>query len=134
MELTTENVERVFKDCLFKDEEIKDGTPEYVAVKGIMHQFGFHPERLESHREDVRQLLSQLPESFLESKGGGHSFINACVTQDGTQWGEHMNMEQLFVLGVGLELARGFELPGMSDADMPVPYFVVLDQEQPQTS
>lgn len=134
MELTATNVDVVFKDCLFREEELVSGTPEHVAVKGIMSQFGFHPKRLEGHQEDVKGLLAQLPDSFMASKGGGHSFLNACMTKTGSHWGEHVNMEQLFALGVGLKLARRMSLPGMTDAQMPggMPYFVVEDVLGPE--
>ncbi len=108
MELTAENVRKVFKDCLFKDTEVVDGQPPktMVTVEGIMATFELHPERLESHRKDVIELLDQLPETFRLEGGGGWSFLCACNRKDGTQWGEHPDMELLFALGIGLGLAK----------------------------
>jgi hypothetical protein len=105
-ELTSENVDTIFKDCLFKSEEVVDGKPiiEPIMGEGILNNFGFHPERLESHRIEVAEMLSQLPDNFKKTKGGGMSFLNACMTKDDRQWGEHRNMEQLFSLGYALKL------------------------------
>ena len=113
MELTTKNVETVFKDCLYTEEEITFEPPNSkvpkgcVIVEGIVNTFGFHPERLASHKEDIRSMLADLPTEFRENSGGGWSFLNACIRQhDGEQWGEHRNMEQLFCLGIGLGMAK----------------------------
>lgn len=109
MELTYDNVETVTKDCLYKAEEITDGQPpeDCVKVEGILHNMGFHPGRLESHREDVRSMLEQLPNEFrIDGPGGGWTFLNACNRKDGVQWGEHHQMEMLFCLGIGLGLAK----------------------------
>jgi hypothetical protein len=51
-------------------------------------------------------LLNELPSSFKKDIGGGWSFLQACETKDGVQWGEHRNMEQLFVLGMALGKVR----------------------------
>ena len=109
MELTQKNVETVLKDCLYTDEEVSNGEvpKECVKVEGITVNFGFHPERLASHREDIRSMLADLATEFRENMGGGWSFLNACIRQhDGEQWGEHRDMEQLFCLGIGLGIAK----------------------------
>lgn len=123
--LTSEAVEAIFNDCLFKDGE--DHT-NFVEGEGIMVRVGFHPARLESHREEILNLLLCLPEKFRKSKGGGWSFLNACTTQDGRLWGEHRNVEQLLVLGVATKQAR-ILMPRSMWAIFPggMPYFVVLD-------
>lgn len=128
--LTSEAVGKIIQDCLLKTEE----TAPYMEVRCIVNTFRFHPGRLESHRDEVAQLLAELPDEFHEGKGGGWTFLNACMTKDGEQWGEHINMEQLFALGVGLGLVRWqfpremwFRLPGG------MPYVVVL-QPKPRTN
>lgn len=120
MDLTAENVDTIIKDCLFTDEEVVDlslhgvdsndtealaEAGHAVIVAGVVRSFGFHPERLEKHRDDVKSMLAQLPEEFREDKGGGMSFLNAVVRADGEQWGEHMNVDALFTMAVGLKLA-----------------------------
>lgn len=124
MKLTANNVETVIKDCLFLDEEDKSNP---VISEGIMNAFGFHPERLESHREDIRSMLSALPDEFHADKGGGMSFLNACMTRDGEHWGEHPSMDKLFVLGQALGLAK-LALPRAMWNVLPggMPYWTVL--------
>jgi len=109
MKLTAQNVTEIFRDCLFRKEEIHGEIPgTAVIVEGVAPslRFGFHPERLESYRQKVYDMLSQLPESFHEDKGGGWSFLNACITGDGDQWGEHDAVEELLCLGIALKQAE----------------------------
>ena len=99
-----ERVEKLFLDCLFRDEEIRDGIPEdAVTVEGLINKFGFHPGRLASHQKEIEKELSDFDDKFYIGKGGGHSFLNLCYTKDGEQWGEHRNMEQLICLGVAVK-------------------------------
>lgn len=129
MKLTADKVEEIFMDCLFRDEEIVKGVPivEPVKVVGIVHNYGFHPQRLEAHKNEVKELLTELPKEFHKASGGGMSFLNACVDKEGTQWGQHMNMEQLFCLGIGLQLCA-FSLPREFWSSLPggMPYITIL--------
>lgn len=97
MTLTANNVHETFIACLFGDGE---PTESAVIVEGICGKFGFDPVRLEKHKQAIGEMLSMLPDGFKVNKGGGMSFLNACVTADGTHWGEHRSMEQLFALGL----------------------------------
>ena len=97
MNLTAENVDEVFRDCLFKDGEDMSSP---VVAEGVRCVYGFHHDRLEGHSGDVADMLACLPDDFREDKGGGHTFLNACVDRAGVQWGEHRSIEQLMVLGV----------------------------------
>jgi len=123
MKLTAENVQRIFTACLFNEGE---PTENHVKAEGILANVGFHPERLESHREEVKAMLAQLPEQFHSDKGGGWSFLQACETSEGVQWGEHINMNQLFTLGIALKLAS-YCLPRTMWSSLPgaMPYIVV---------
>lgn len=99
---------------MFVEEEIYEGNPrsdiETVFVKGVINDFGFHKQRLEEKRADIASMLDQLDDSFKTDSGGGMTFLNACMTKSGVQWGEHPSMEMLFVLGIGLGLCN-FPLP-----------------------
>lgn len=95
--MTAKEVTDLFKACLFLDGEPTDNA---IIARGIINSAGFHPERLAQHRQLIDDLLDQLPEQFREEDGGGWSFLNACVDRNGTQWGEHQNVEQLFLLGM----------------------------------
>lgn len=124
-------------DSLFTDEEVNrspiPGPPEdAVVVDGVMSMFGFHPERLESHRAEVREMLETLRDEFWLSKGGGWSFLNLCEDRDGNLWGQHRDCEALCVLAIGLGLGS-FPLPREIWPVLPgsVPYFVFEDVEMP---
>lgn len=123
-------VEEMFKDCLFRKEEIVDGKPPegFVMVEGVINTFGLHPERLQSHKDEVENMLRELPLEFRENEGGGWSFLNACNTKDGEQWtGLHQRMDQLFSLGIGLGMAK-FQLPRDVWEALPggMPYIVIM--------
>jgi len=124
MKLTAENVNSVFIDCLFKDGE---QTEDHVKVKGLVSTFGFHPERIKEHNEEIYSMLKQLPDSFQKDSGGGMSFLNACDDADGNQWtGLHQTMEQLVVLGIGIDKVKyclSREMWKAFPGEMP--YFVV---------
>lgn len=94
--LTAEHVEAVLIDCLFKDGE---DTTNRVAVEGLVRTFGFHPARLEAHRQEIADMLAMLSDDFRTSEGA--CCMRACWNRDGRQWtGYHMYMEQLVCLGI----------------------------------
>lgn len=125
MELTSENVEAVFLECMFAKEETTDN---HIEVEGIINRVGFHPERLASHKEDIRTMLQCLPDQFHSNKGGGWSFLNALQDKNGSQWTDlHQRIEQLFQLGIGLKLAK-WQMPRSMWPVLPggMPYVVIL--------
>lgn len=120
-------------DCLFKSEELPDDrTPpdDAVMVKGVMRSFGFHPGRLETHRDQVRGWLEQLPHTFREDiesgGGGGWSFLNGCMLENGEQWGEQPDVEELFALGQALGMVK-CQIPPELWGALPggVPYYSI---------
>jgi len=123
--LTSDNVHEILIDCLFKQGE-EHLHPTAILARGVVTSLGFHPDRLESHREEIRELLSQLPDTFKKESGGGMSFLNACNTQDGTQWGEHRNIDELIMLGLATGMVQ-FCLPREVWGALPggMPYFWV---------
>ncbi len=130
-------VQDAVRDSLFRDEELVDGeAPEgAVIVEGVLTTFGFHPDRLETHREEVRDWLGQLPDTFQQDKGGGWSFLQVPFTKDDHQWGEHRDAQNLLVLGEGLGMVKN-QMP-MRElwAALPggMPYYV-FDLEKEKTS
>lgn len=98
--LTAEHVESVFLDCLFKD--ISDIGP-MVRVEGIVQTVALDHERTEAHRQEIHDMLAELPDKFKTSAGGGYSFLGASVDRHGNLWtGMHQRMEQLFILGIAI--------------------------------
>lgn len=127
MKLNSKRVETIFMDCLFKDGE---DTVNYVRAEGIICNVAFHPQRLERYKDEITELLAELPEEFQKSVGGGWSFLNACNDKHGNQWtGEHIRMEQLFQLGVGTG-AASLQMPRDVWPLLPggMPYYVVNDE------
>jgi hypothetical protein len=96
MELMSHNVTEVLKKCLYESGEDTTG---HVKCEGVQLKIGFDPKRLELERDNIESMLSQLPKEFKKEFGGGMSFLNACVTEDGVQWGEHRNVDELLCLG-----------------------------------
>lgn len=125
MKLTSERVREIFKDCLTPDMETK-----HIVVEGVAHSYGLKPSKLEEHREEIFALLKELPEQFMESGGGGWSFLNACMDRHGNQWtGEHLVMESLFCLGIGIDVVVN-PVPEELRPLLPgwVPYYLVKDK------
>lgn len=123
MKLTAQNVESVLTDCLFKDGE---DTTNYVKAECVMMKIGFNPERLEGHKENIEKMLKQLPKEFMKDGGGGYSFLNACVTAEGEEWGGHSDIDNLLCLGIAAGKAK-IQLPREMWSAFPggMPYFVV---------
>lgn len=107
MKSLSEQVNEVFLDCLYRNDEVgadKKPPADAVIVEGLVATYGLHPTRLESHREKVRWFLNEMPAPFHKSTGGGWSFLNLCVDRNEEQWAEHPTMEQLVVLAIGLHM------------------------------
>lgn len=123
--LTPENVKKVFTKCLFeKDEDMTN----HVKAEGILHNAAFHPGRLEENRQMVHDMLSELPDGFKVSGGGGQSFLSACMNKDNVQWtGLHMDQEMLFLLGLAIDEVA-CPLPKDMWDHLPggMPYYTVL--------
>jgi hypothetical protein len=120
MKLLSQNVEKLFKDCLSENGTLVEG----VIVKAKLNITG--------HEEDIMSLLLQLPENFYQSKGGGWSFLCANETKDGTEWtGLHTIIEKLIVLGIAAGKAK-YLLPRNLWQALPgeMPYFVILDKPE----
>lgn len=97
-QLTVENVSEILKECLYQEGE---DTSNHLSVEGIKRTFGFNPEKLEKHKESIREMVSQVHPMFQQ----GWSFLNLCMKNDSETWAsDHSSMEELMCLGV----ATGF--------------------------
>ncbi len=123
-----EQVSAIFMDCLFKEGEDTSG---HVIAEGLTTDVGFHPRRLEGHKQTVGEILTLLPNEFLSVErggGGGWSFLNACNDVNGNQWtGFHKTVEQLMLLGLATGQVE-YQLPKKMWALLPgkMPYFSVV--------
>ena len=130
-ELTAANVQNVFFDCLFTEDEVKDLSPgqapdDSVLVRGVTINAGLNKTRLAKHKDEIKELLSQLHDTFFYNQGGGMSFLKLPFLKDESQWGEHESAQQLMLLGI----ASGFMkycVPESVWAALPggVPYVVI---------
>lgn len=125
MKLTAEAVDSIIRHCLYREDE---DTTDHVPIQGVMMRIGFHPGRLAEKRDEIKALLMELPDNFHKDKGGGWSFLNACMDRHDNHWGEHVHVDGLLTLGLATNQAqfmlhRGFwsSLPGG------MPYFAVGD-------
>lgn len=123
MKLTAENVNIVFRHCLFNENE---NTENAIMVNGIMNNYGFHPERINNNKENIITMLQELSDDFKVGAGEGTSFINLPFTRDKAQWGEQQNAEQLMLLGMAIEKVR-YTMPKEFWANLPgsMPYITV---------
>lgn len=125
MKLTSENVHNVFMDCLFKTDE---PTEAQVKAEGILLRVGFNPDRLHDHKQDIRDMLQDLPEDFQTGKGGGMSFLNMCMDKNKDQWtGMHNTQDELVTLGLATKQLN-FLIPRNMWSAFPggMPYIAVL--------
>lgn len=103
--INSQRVEEIFLDCLFKDGE---PTDKHVLAEGLTCTVGFHPQRLEDHKEEVKQILNNLPGPFFpveQGGGGGWAFSNVVLDKNETQWTDfQLRAEQLLQLGIGMKM------------------------------
>lgn len=122
--LSAERVEAVFVDCLYKDGE---DTSDHIPAEGIVSTAGFKPSKIEQYRDEIHNMLGELPDNFRSSGGGGWSFLNACMDKHGYQWtGLHRTMEHLVQLGIATGEVE-YLLPREMWSALPggMPYFAV---------
>ncbi len=93
LKLSAYNVVETVKSCLYLPGESHDDA---IKVAGVSGGFGFSPVRIEAHREDIKDLLSQLSHRFEE----GASLLEAPLSEAGDLWGEQIHAEHLLLLGM----------------------------------
>ena len=112
-------VEALMIDCLNGKQE---GA---VMIQGVVRTYALSAARVAEHKEEIRTLLNEMPDTFHKEKGGGWSFL-LCTDKHDDQWtGEHRIMESLVVLGLAAGMAS-FCLPREVWSALPggVPYVV----------
>lgn len=124
MNLTAANVQTILKDCLYG--EINKSKDDALIIEGVVNDFVLSKNKVESYREDIESMLIKLPRQFRKLYGGGWSFLNACMDEHEHQWGEHIHVEALYVLGMAIKKVK-CQLPKEMWASLPggMPYFVV---------
>lgn len=107
MSINPARVEEIYASCLA--EELPEDDPNYLITEGILRSTAMDKAKLDTHRDEVAEILGQLPMTYRPPKvggGGGWSFLNACFDKNDEQWtGLHQTMDMLFQLGIGLGMA-----------------------------
>lgn len=126
MRLTAENVEAIFSYCLTTKAAAKSST----AVTGVRLGGRFDDEKLKQHEADIYAMLMQTPREFHRPGGGGWSFLNLCIDNNGRQWCDlHKTMDKLVCLGLAIgavEFLLQRDLWKVFPGDMP--YLVIIDK------
>jgi hypothetical protein len=122
--IDAQRVQTLLTDCFFRPGE---DTSAQVVAEGALMTYGFHPERLASHRAEIVTMLAQLPEAFFDDAGGGMSLMAMVADRDNVQWGEQVTADALYVLANALGLAR-YCMPREMWRMFPggMPYIVIL--------
>lgn len=128
-ELTVPNVERIFKSCLFdKGYTQEDISERGIKCEGVVVRAMLDDIKVNEYRTEILDMLSQLPDKFVRSKGGGASFLAMCRKKDGSPWaGEHRYVDILVCLGIAVKELH-YCLPRESWHILPgsVPYIVIF--------
>lgn len=102
MELTAENVQKVFLDCVLKPEEMHYA---FVIAEGVQTDAKFSRLKLFEYQNQISEMLKFLPDNFRRFSGGGWTFLNMCQHKDGHNWTDlHKTVDKLLVLGLALDL------------------------------
>lgn len=101
--LTADRVNTLFRECL-----ATAATGENISqIHGVTRRFAIDLLKIKDAKPEIAQMLSQMDDTFMigVGKGGGWSFLNACVDRRGRQWCDlHETVEKLVILG----MAAGF--------------------------
>lgn len=125
MNLTSENVQRIFKDCV-------SYGPDIIPVEGVRMKASFSVKKLATHVNEITEMLEQLPDKSHEGKGDGWTFLNMCIDKSGQQWTDfHTVCDMLVCLGLAIG-QLSFVLPRELWKIFPggMPYIVVFITEK----
>jgi hypothetical protein len=99
--INSHRVHELFLSCQSRD------VANAASIEGIRGTWYLDMPTLEANRAEITEMLMELPDQFKTSGGCGWTFLNACDDRCGNQWtGDHARMEELFVMGMGLDLVE----------------------------
>lgn len=123
--LKPDTVQTLMRLCLAE----KNDAPDVHIIEGITRKFAFDPKMIEENKDQIENLVNELPDPFMMSKGGGWSFLMACEDKHGNQWtGSHAIMEELFCLGMAAGKVKCLFTDREMWSALPggVPYYAVM--------
>lgn len=121
-------VHEISMDSLFNEGESHD---KYIPATGLRMTCAFNPSRLESHSNEVHDILQNLPKEFFESTGGGYSFLNMVTDKNGDLCMEQTTADELLMLGIAsgwVQILVPREMWSMFPGG--VPYIVVYENRK----
>jgi len=127
--INVENLNKIFNSAIINKKT--SVTEEFVEVEGVTGLHKLRKKALNDNKQQIIDMLRELPDPFMEHTGGGRTFLNGCMTKDQQDiWtGLQSNVEQLLLLGLGIgkikyTIQKEFWgiLPGG------VPYFMILGE------
>ncbi len=121
--LDPNKLHNIFIDCLLVEGvDIKEDT---IQIEGINCEVIFSKNSLAVHRTEIVAMLNELSPSFKNEIDGGNSFLAACMDKNDQQWGEHPDVERLYMLGLGLEMIITIPRELWEICPGGMPYFIV---------
>jgi hypothetical protein len=94
-----EKVVTVFQEVLFQEGK----SVSVKEVEAVVLKVRFDADKLKEKESDIVALLTEMPDSFKTSGGGGMSFLELCVDKNGHQWADlHQTMDMLVALGLAI--------------------------------
>lgn len=122
--LTARRVKAIFWDCL-----TWTGTDDLVPVfvEAVLRGAAFDLARLDAYRQEIIELLMELPDEFMEDRGDGALITHAALDRHGHWWAPHIHdAEHLFLLSIAIGCARFTVLPELWYTNPSLqPYIVV---------
>lgn len=98
MRLTAENVDRIFAECLAPTSDDNN-----IKTNGVRINADFDITKIDLHRDDIIDMLNELPSTFHVGNGDGWTFLNMCMTDAGVQWADfHETCDRLLCLGFAI--------------------------------
>jgi hypothetical protein len=122
--LVPQEIRELLELCRFGD---SDSADQKQTVRGVVHTFRLHHDRVGAQRRKIEELLGELPTEFRRTGKGGWSFLYACMDRHGAQWtGFHRDIEILVVLGIAIGKVE-FQFPREDWPALPgaMPYIVI---------
>lgn len=104
-----------------------------TLVTGITMKVGMSKSVIAENKGEIGQMVMQMEDAFMKTKGGGMSFLRMCYDRRNVHWAEHPTMQELVFLGIASGYMEELSLPGIPRVEqmqmMPggVPYYVVRD-------
>lgn len=109
--LNPENVERIYKYCFFKDDELEydektgrkwpKNEEDMILTAGVYLSSGLNRQRVEEKREEINELIDLLPPGYKD----GVSFHMLCLNKESGIWTGEQRFADI-LLNLGLAIGR----------------------------